>query len=195
MHSRFTITYDYLCPFARIANEAVAEALDAGADYEVLFAPFSLHQNSLDAGEAAVWDDPEGASRSGVLDLMWSLAVRDTQPERFLAFHVGLFSARHDAGADLTDSDVLAKAATEAGVDVAALEDVVASGSPMENLRTEHEWLVDEFDVFGVPTFIAGDEAVFVRMMERHRLDDLERVLVMVDQPNINEFKRTRVPH
>ena len=69
MHSRFTITYDYLCPFARIANEAVAEALDAGADYEVLFAPFSLHQNSLDAGEAAVWDDPEGASRSGVLAL------------------------------------------------------------------------------------------------------------------------------
>lgn len=194
MNARFTITYDYLCPFARIANEAVAEALDAGADYEVLFAPFSLHQNSLGTGEVAVWDDPDGASRSGVGALMWSLAVRDTQPERFLAFHVGLFSARHDAGADLTDSDVLAKVATEAGVDVAAVEDVVSSGSPMENLRTEHSWLVDEFAVFGVPTFIAGDEAVFVRMMERHRLDDLERVLALVDQPNINEFKRTRVP-
>ncbi|MGI9641405.1 MAG: DsbA family protein, partial [Acidimicrobiia bacterium] len=84
--------------------------------------------------------------------------------------------------------------ATAAGVDVAAVKDVVASGSPMENLRTEHSWLVEEFDVFGVPTFIVGDEAVFVRMMERHRLDDLERVLVLVDQPNINEFKRTRVP-
>jgi len=194
MHARFTITYDYLCPFARIANEAVAEALDAGADYEVLFAPFSLHQNSRGAGEPAVWDDPDGESGSGVRALMWSLAVRDTQPERFLAFHLGLFSARHDGGADLTDRQVLAKVATEAGVDVVAVTDVVTSGSPMENLRTEHSWLVEEFDVFGVPTFIAGDEAVFVRMMERHRLDDLERVLALVDQPNINEFKRTRVP-
>ncbi|MGI9642984.1 MAG: protein-disulfide isomerase, partial [Acidimicrobiia bacterium] len=66
MNARFTITYDYLCPFARIANEAVAEALDAGADYEVLFAPFSLHQNSRGAEEPAVWDDPDGANGSGV---------------------------------------------------------------------------------------------------------------------------------
>ena len=193
MHARFTITYDYLCPFARIANETVAEALDAGAGYEVLFAPFSLHQNSLSSTEPAVWDDPDGAKRSGIRALLWSLAVRDTQPERFLAFHVGLFSARHDAGEDLTDTAVLAGVATEAGVDVAAVEAVVSSGAPMENLRTEHSWLVEEFEVFGVPTFIAGDEAVFVRLMERHRPDDLQRVLSLLDQPNINEFKRTRV--
>jgi len=194
MHARFTITYDYLCPFARIANEAIAEALDAGADYEVLFAPFSLHQNSLDSGDAAVWDHPQGADGPGVRALLWSLAVRDTQPERFLAFHVGLFSARHDAGDDVADPAVLARVGTEAGIDVAAVEAVVASGTPMDNLRTEHSWLVEDFDVFGVPTFISGDEAVFVRMMERHRTDDLERVLGLVDQPNINEFKRTRVP-
>lgn len=194
MNARFTITYDYLCPFARIANETVAEALDAGADYEVLFAPFSLHQNSLGSGEVAVWDDPEGADCSGVRALLWSLAVRDTQPERFLAFHVGLFAARHDTGDDVADAAVLARVATEAGVDVAAAEAVVASGSPMVNLRTEHSWLVDDFEVFGVPTFIAGDEAVFVRMMERHRTDDLQRVLTLLDQPNINEFKRTRIP-
>lgn len=195
MHARFTITYDYLCPFARIANETVAEALDAGAGYEVLFAPFSLHQNSLGPGESAVWDQAEGADGPGVRALLWSLAVRDTQPERFLAFHVGLFSARHDAGDDVADPTVLVRVATEVGVDVAAVESVVASGSPMDNLRTEHSWLVDDFDVFGVPTFIEGDEAVFVRLMERHRRDDLERVLGLLDQSNINEFKRTRVPH
>ena len=35
MTKRFTITYDYLCPFARTANEAVIEALDDEADYDV----------------------------------------------------------------------------------------------------------------------------------------------------------------
>ena len=194
MHARFTITYDYLCPFARVANEAVAEALNDGADYEVLFAPFSLHQNSLGSDAIAVWDDPDGANGPGVQALLWSLAVRDAQPERFLAFHVALFSARHDAGSDLTGVDVLRAVADGVGVDTAQIEEVVASGSPMDNLRTEHSWLVEEFDVFGVPTFIAGDEAVFVRLMERHRRDDLERVLALVNQPNINEFKRTRIP-
>ena len=194
MHARFTITYDYLCPFARVANEAVAEALNDGADYEVLFAPFSLHQNSLGSDGIAVWDDPDGANGPGVQALLWSLAVRDAQPERFLAFHVALFSARHDAGSDLTEVDVLRAVADGVGVDTAQIEEVVASGSPMDNLRTEHSWLVEEFDVFGVPTFIAGDEAVFVRLMERHRRDDLERVLALVNQPNINEFKRTRIP-
>lgn len=194
MHARFTITYDYLCPFARIANETVAEALNDGVGYEVLFTPFSLHQNSLSPDEQAVWDDPSGADAPGVRALLWSLAVRDTQPERFLAFHVGLFSARHDAGQDVSEVEVLSRVATAVGADVSEIQRVVDSGSPMDNLRTEHSWLVDEFEVFGVPTFIAGDEAVFVRMMERHRRDDLDRVLTLVAEPNINEFKRTRIP-
>ena len=33
----FAITYDYLCPFARIANESLVEAMADGADHEVTF--------------------------------------------------------------------------------------------------------------------------------------------------------------
>jgi hypothetical protein len=35
---------------------------------------------------------------------------------------------------------------------------------------------------------------VFVRFMERHRRDDLERVVDMLGWANLNEFKRTRIP-
>jgi predicted DsbA family dithiol-disulfide isomerase len=194
MTTSFTITYDYLCPFARIANETLVADLEGGADYDVTFAPFSLHQNSLPEGSRAVWDGAPGApTGSGVLALAWSLAVRDTVPEAFLAFHAALFSARHDDGADLNDPDVLRAVATGVGLDADAIGAVVDGGVPMKVLRDEHTRLVEEHAVFGVPTFIAGREAVFVRLMERHRPDDLRRVIEMLEWSNLNEFKRTRV--
>ena len=54
--------------------------------------------------------------------------------------------------------------------------------------------LVDKYAVFGVPTFITDDDAVFVRYMERGRADDLLRTLDLLDWNRLNEFKRTRVP-
>jgi protein-disulfide isomerase-like protein with CxxC motif len=194
MTARFTLTYDYLCPFAHIASETVAEALDAGAGYEVLFTPFSLHQNSLGDEATAVWDDPDGVNGPGVRAILWSLAVRDVHPDKFLAFHTGVFSARHDDGVDLSDSSALASVAESAGLDVESIDAAVESGVPMKNLRTEHTWLAEEYAVFGVPTFIAGDEAVFVRFMERHAQDDLRRVVEMLSWTNLNEFKRTSIP-
>ena len=190
----FTITDDDLCPFARIANETLITDLERGAGYDVTFAPFSLHQNSLRDGSPAVWDaDPDVPAGSGVLALLWSLAVRDTIPADFLAFHAAVFSARHDEGADINDSDVLRTIVSGIGLDADAIESVVLGGVPMKVLRDEHTRLVDEYAVFGVPTFIAGREAVFVRLMQRHRSDDLRRVIDMLEWSDLNEFKRTRV--
>jgi hypothetical protein len=45
-----------------------------------------------------------------------------------------------------------------------------------------------------VPTFIDGDEAVFIRFMERGRVDDLERALDLLGWNRLNEFKRTTIP-
>ena len=70
----------------------------------------------------------------------------------------------------------------------------VESGRPREILATEHTDLVSGWAVFGVPTFIVGEEAVFVRSMERHRPDDVHRIVDLVPWTNLNEFKRTRVP-
>ena len=48
--------------------------------------------------------------------------------------------------------------------------------------------------MFGVPTFIVGDEAVFVRLMSRGEPSDIDRVLELVGWTDLNEFKRTRIP-
>ena len=63
----------------------------------------------------------------------------------------------------------------------------------MKTLGAEHTEAVDNYAVFGVPTFIEGDEAVFIRFMERGRVDDLERALELLQWSRLNEFKRTRI--
>ena len=188
----FAVTFDYLCPFARNANEAVLTGLEQGRDWRVAFRPFSLAQVHVDDGEVPVWDRQEAAS--GVLALQWGLAVRDEFPDLFPGVHRALFAARHDRGLDIKDEAVLRDAVASAGADPDAVAEVVAGGRPAKTLATEHSEAVERWEVFGVPTFIVGDEAVFIRFMERDRVEDLVRALELVAWTNLNEFKRTRVP-
>ncbi len=195
MTHQFTLTYDYLCPFARIANETVVEAMADGADYDVTFSAFSLSQSHVEEGDTDVWDRRAGEPGTrGVVALQWSMAVRRTAPDSFPAFHLGLFAARHDDADDIDDAAVLRRVVTDAGVDADEIAALVATGTPMKELAEEHTNSVETWEVFGVPTFIAGDEAVFVRFMERHAREDVDRVLDMLDGTHVNEFKRTRIP-
>ena len=191
----FAITYDYLCPFARNANEAVVEAVESGSDWDVTFRPFSLQQNHNGDEEMPVWDhDLDADMGSGVRALLWSIAVREEFPESFRTFHVALFAARHDRALDVGDEKVLREVALAAGLDDAAVADVVGTGVPQKVLQTEHTSLVDDHAVFGVPTFIADGEAVFVRVMERHNVGDISRIVSMLGWSDLNEFKRTTIP-
>ena len=190
----FNLTYDYLCPFARNANEAVVDALEAGAAWDVAFRAFSLQQNHNGEEEAAVWDHALDADMgSGVRALLWSIAVREEFLESFLDFHVALFSARHDHALDVGDEHVLRDVARSVGLNDVAVAEAVATGMPQQRLADEHTSLVTDYGVFGVPTFIGDGDAVFVRIMDRHNVTDVTRVVDMLDWTNLNEFKRTRI--
>lgn len=189
---QFGITFDYLCPFARNAAEAVLNGVAEGRDWQPFYVAFSLAQAHTADDEPDVWDKPSG--KSGVLALQWGLAARDSFPEVFPAVHRALFAARHDHGKDINDEAVLREAVTAAGADADAIAEVVAGGAPLEALAADHIEAVGEWNVFGVPTFLAGDDATFVRFMSRGDVDDLQRVLGMLAWSNLNEFKRTTVP-
>lgn len=193
MTQSFSVTYDYLCPFARNASEAIVDALRDGAALDVSFVPFSLNENRADEGVMPQWDLPSSSVGPGVLALVWSVAVRDNYPDSFLDFHVTMFSARHDDGEDISDLGVIEAVADRVGLDVGEVRALVESGVPAKTLALEHTRSVELHEVFGVPTFIQGDEAVFVRFMERHSTEDLDRVLDMLSWTNLNEFKRTTV--
>ena len=192
----FSVTWDYRCPFARNAHEHVVAGLRAGADWNVTFVPFSLGQVHVAEGEPDVWVRPE--SDSGLLALQAGVVVRDTVPDRFLDVHEALFALRHDQGRHLEDEAEVRAVLTDQGVDADAVFTEIATGRPLALVRDEHTAASDDNDVWGVPTFIQGDRAVFVRLMERPRGDGelatrtIEKVVGLLSGfPELNEFKHT----
>lgn len=199
MPARFSINFDYRCPFARNANEHVLAALEAGAPWGVDFVPFSLSQAHVPDGEPAVWEQPD--RRADLLALGAGVVLRDRFPELFRAGHLELFAARHDHGGDLRDLGVVRAALERAGADAGAVLAELDDGWPFETLRKEHERSVAEHSVFGVPTFVLAGSAVFVRLMTRPRGDGdlatrtIGRVLELVSgAAELNEFKHTTIP-
>jgi hypothetical protein len=191
---RFGLTWDYLCPFARNVHEAVVAGIRDGRDWDVRFSAFSLDQVHLDEGETPVWERPLDDAGRGVRALLWGIVVRDSFPEQFLDFHVGLYRARFDESQPINEEATMRAVATQVGVDAEAVAAEIASGGPAKTLEAEHTEAVERFAVFGVPTILDGDEAVFLRLMERGNVADLEQALGLVGDTRLNEFKRTKIP-
>jgi len=201
MPTSFAITWDYRCPFARNAHEHVLAGLAAGADWDVTFAPFSLGQAHVAEGEPDVWDNPE--KDTGLLALQAGVVVRDLDAAAFLRVHRALFAARHDEGLHIEDEQVVRAALVKSGVDADAVLARIADGSALEQVRKEHEAVVADGNVWGVPTFIAAGQSVFVRLMTRSpegadpqpSITAIQRVLdLVIGWPDLNEFKHTSIP-
>lgn len=192
----FSVTYDYRCPWARNMHEHLVAGLRGGADWDVTFLPFSLNQAHVEEGGTAVWDNPEAgpALLAGVV----SLVVRDEYPEQFLDAHEALFAARHDKQLDTRDPAVIADVLLSVDLDDAKI--LAAAPERNEQFRALHMDAVRDHKVFGVPTFIVGDAATFIRMRNRPEGDvagaikTVESVIgLMTDWPELNEFKWTHV--
>ena len=192
----FAVTWDYRCPFARNAHEHLVTALADGADWDVTFLPFSLSQVHVPEGGTAVWDDPD--KFKDLIALAAGVVVRDQYPGQFGAVHHALFSARHDQSLDLRQAAVVAGVLDAAGVPGDKVIAEVEAGAPIEEIKRSHLLAVDEWSVFGVPTFVVDGRAVFVRLMSRPQGDaalarrTIEGVVrLMEEQPDLNEFKYT----
>ena len=194
----FSVTWDYRCPFAYKIHDHLVEALQSGADWDVKFVPFSLGQVHVAEGETPIWDRP--ADDTGLLALQAGVVVRDQFPAQFLATHRALFEARHVEGRAIKERDVVESVLTASGVDAEAVFATIESGEALEAVRKEHEAAAADHQVWGVPTFIAGDQAAFVRLMNG-ATDGPSSIAVierLVDQlagwPELNEFKHTSIP-
>jgi protein-disulfide isomerase-like protein with CxxC motif len=206
MTTSFAVTWDYRCPFARNAHEHLLTGLAAGADWQVTYLPFSLGQAHVEEGQPSVWDKPE--QDTGIVALQAGVIVRDEFREQFPAVHRALFAARHDGGLKLEDPGVVRSVLRAHDVDDAAVFAPIESGEALQRVRAEHERYVESHSVWGVPTFLADDQAVFVRFMNRSRVDadtpaadaadsirTIERTVdLLTGWPELNEFKHTSLP-
>jgi 2-hydroxychromene-2-carboxylate isomerase len=199
MPLRFGLTWEYRCPFARIVADHVITALEGGADWDVTWVPFSLTQAHVADGEMDAWDDPTKADTLYAMEA--GIVVRDRFPDRFLAVHRALFDARHTDGLDLRLPEVVHGALADHGVEPEQVVAEIESGWPRAEFRKAHTQVVEAKAVFGVPTFLVDDSAVFVRLMDRPDGDadvarrTIERVIdTIVGWPSLNEFKHTSIP-
>ena len=138
-------------------------------------------------GEPDIWG--RWQDDSGLLALQAGVVVRDKFPDRFLDVHEALFALRHDHGGQPPRRGARCGAVLEAqGVDADAVLAEIDSGAPDRRRaggargrrqRTTSVW--------GVPTFIVGDQAAFVRFMDRPQGDadapspPIERILDLLD--------------
>jgi DSBA-like thioredoxin domain len=192
----FAVTWDYRCPFARNAHEHIIEGLRAGAPWTVRFVPFSLAQVHVAEGEPDIWTRPH--DDTGLLAMQAAVVVRDEFPDSFLDAHQALFALRHDEGKHLEDPEEVRRVLTGVGLDADKVFASIDGGEALERVRAEHTGAAEDHEVWGVPTFIQGEGAVFVRLMERPRGDaalatrTIERVVsLLAEFPELNEFKHT----
>jgi len=195
---RFAVTYDYRCPYGRIVHDHLYWGLQGGADWAVHFVPFCLGQSHVELGEPDIWERPE--QDSGLLALQLSVAIRDTQAERFLEAHHALYEHRHADAGNLRDLNVLLDLVGGVGVDASAAKRELESGRPLATIRDEHTTYARTHEVWGVPVFIQDDKAVFVRLLDRPNGNQavaqrtIERIIENISWDSLNEFKHTSVP-
>jgi hypothetical protein len=194
----FDLSFDYRCPFAKNIHLHVLRALDAGAEFSVNFVPWTMSQGYKGEGAPDVWNDP--AHDADLLSLAASISVRDQQPALFLRVHEALFRARHERAIRLVTMEELEGVLAPLGVDVAMVKDDLASRRPHAVIG-ENFLKFAKFEAFGVPTFVVGDDATFVRYMKPPTGDAedsiklIESIVTLIAaQPELNEFKHTRLP-
>ncbi len=194
----FELSFDYRCPFAKNIHLHVITALRAGADFDVTFVPWTLSQGHRPDGAPDVWDDP--TREPDLVALAAGVSVRDQQPEHFLAAHEALFRARHERHVRLATFDEVASVLQPIGVDVANVRADLESRRPYREIKASYERFAT-VEAFGVPTFVVGSDATFVRYMDPPTADaDASIRLIgsllelMAHQPQLNEFKHTRLP-
>lgn len=195
----FSVSFDYRCPFAKNIHLHLVAGLRAGAAWDVTFVPWTLNQVHREEGEPDVWEDP--AKDDQLLALAAGVSVRDHQPELFLAAHEALFRARHDRSVRLSTLGEVDEALAPVGVDLTAVHDDLSTRRPHKVIgESFHDF--EQYEAFGVPTFVLGDEATFVRYMVAPAGEDaasvaaIESLLDLMDgEPDLNEFKRTTIPY
>jgi hypothetical protein len=193
----FQLSYDYRCPFAKNIHLHVVIALRAGADFDVTFVPWTMSQGYRVDGAPDVWDDP--ARDAEHLALAVSTSIRDLMPERFLDAHEALFRARHERAIRLVNDREITEALEGLQLDLKPIYEDVASRRPHKVIGESFREF-EQYEAFGVPTFVVDGDATFVRYMNPPTDDPTASISVieslislMSNESALNEFKHTKV--
>lgn len=183
--------YDFICPFCYVGQQRTAilarhglhvvelafqahpdippGGIPAGLRTGPMYA--MLQREAKEVGLQLKWPQHLPNTRRALAAAEWT---RQHQPHAFPTLRANLFEAHFALGEDLEDSNVINRHATEAGIDVRALNGALADGTATravaraEMLRRKHgvqgtpAWLLDQQLITGLRPV-----AEFERLAER----------------------------
>jgi len=111
-----------------------------------------------------------------------------------------MFRGRHEKGIRLVTIEEIEGLLAPLGVDMDKVRSDIASRRPHQVIGESFKRFA-KVEAFGVPTFVIGNDATFVRYMNAPTNDAHASIAVidslvsmMANQPELNEFKHTRAP-
>ena len=150
--------------------------------------------------EYRAWDEPDEALNGSMWGLRAGEAARRQGSEAMGRYLLLLLKARHEDRKELGDRDVLKELAKEAGLDVQRFEKDLDDRSTLEAIAQSHTKGVEEFGVFGTPTFVFENGASAFLKLIRPKTDDEavkafdSLMAVMEGEVFVGELKRPQPP-
>ncbi|MFT4037334.1 MAG: DsbA family protein [Thermomicrobiales bacterium] len=196
------VYFDYACPFAdsaiRWARELKQQLGDEVA-FEFKFFPLEQVNAPADV-EEAVWDLPRENRSPARHSMQAGAAAMQQGDDAFLAFIYELANLKHAEGKDHGKRATITEAAERAGLNLAQFEEDLEDDDLLDIVRDHYETGVNEYGVFGTPTFVfPSGAAVYLQVLPAPTAEEAvpmwrEFVRDAVEKPNLREFKRARRP-
>ena len=155
--------------------------------------------NSKEGPEWKAWEQTEDSPTLGLLSMRAGEAAQRQGSKAFEAFQLALLKARHEDRKDLTSEEVIMEAAKVSKLDIAKCREDLADKSILRDLGESHTKAVEEYGVFGVPTFILPNGAsAFLKTYqppEGEAVEMFEELYSMMSERKyIGEIKRPQPP-
>ena len=168
--------YDFICPFCYVGQQRTA--ILVRHRFHVVELPFQIHpdippggiragprtgpmyamleREAKEAGLLLKWPPRLPNTRRALAAAEWT---RQHQPHAFPKLHRDLFEAHFALGEDLEDLNVINRHATEAGIDVGALNGALADGTATRAI-THAEVLGRKYGVQGTPAWLLDQQLI-----------------------------------
>ena len=169
-------------------------------DLQITWRYFSLEQaNQQEDSEFRVWEQPDHQQPRGVWALRAGEAARRQGEEAFQRFHLNLLRARHEQQRNLEDPQVLVEVAAESGLDTQKFQQDMGDRSTLKRIAEDHTSGVEQYGVFGTPTFVfENGGTAFLKMLRPPEGEEValfqHLVALMQDHLYVGELKRPQPP-
>ena len=129
-----------------------------GDNLDIDWKPFMLAQvNNQEGPEWKAWEQSEDTPTLGLTAFRAGAAAQRQGRKIFEEFQLAMLKARHEDRRDLSDKEAVLEIAENVGLDMAQFREDLADDSVLKDMGESHTEAVEEYGVFGVPTFVFPD--------------------------------------